>query len=403
MLTRAARYASVRLGTVVVIVVVVQLALCGIGKAQPYQQQPPTAIDISQSDDIDRRPFLEYVRQQGQSPIEYVVNKFTRHDVVLLGEMHEVRENCELISALIEPLYRRAGVTCLVTEFLKHKDTALANKLVTAKQYDQELALRLFRDLPQPAWGFKEYMDIIRAIWTVNSKLPPEATRFRIVGMDMEWDASDLFRDSPKASAARRAVGQRRDPYMAKVVVDEVLTKSSKALIHAGYMHTLTFDRMGGILYQKYSDRVFQICLHHRHSGLEAAGGKRTKPVIVGFIEELMSRNGDKPVGFDVVHSPFAHLRDRNSFLFTLKGGRLSFSDIAQGYIFLKPLNKLRKITWVKGFVDKSNFERCRVIAEKRGWIALAKKHGILSHSEADTPEGLNKLFEWLFSFRLRA
>jgi hypothetical protein len=155
---------------------------------------------------------------------------------------------------------------------------------------------------------------------------------------------------------------------------------------------------MGGILYQKYGDRVFQICLHQRHPGLQMGGGKRTKPAIVEFIEELMKSNGDKPVGFDIVDSPFARLRDGKSFLFTLKGGKLTFSDIAQGYIFLKPLKKLHKITWATGFVDKSNFERCRVVAERRGWIAVAKKHGGLGDNEADTPEGLNKLFKWLFS-----
>jgi len=83
MWTYAIKHMSVRLTAVIMIVVLVQLALCGICKAEPSKGQRPAAIDVSTSDDIDRRPFLDYVRQRGQLPIEYVVSKFTKHDVVL--------------------------------------------------------------------------------------------------------------------------------------------------------------------------------------------------------------------------------------------------------------------------------------------------------------------------------
>ena len=58
------------------------------------------------------------------------------------------------------------------------------------------------------------------------------------------------------------------------------------------------------------------------------------------------------------------------------------FSDIAQGYIFLKPLAELSKIGWVKGFIDESNFEKVKAIALKRGWI---------KPEECNTPEQLDK------------
>jgi hypothetical protein len=64
------------------------------------------------------------------------------------------------------------------------------------------------------------------------------------------------------------------------------------------------------------------------------------------------------------------------------------FSDIAQGYVFLKPLAKLSKITWINGFIDDSNFEKVKAIALKRKWI----KPG-----ECNTPEQLDRKFKLLF------
>jgi hypothetical protein len=363
--------------------------------------------------DANYSPYLVYLKQNANPPVQYVVDKFKDHDVVILGEMHEVRENCKLISSLIDPLYHRAGVRCLATEFLKHKNTALANKLVTAQEYDQNLTLQLYRDLPQPAWGFKEYLDILKAIWKVNSKLGPQAQKFKILGLDSDWDAYALFCGSQNAQTATKRVVEKRDPYMAEVVINEVLKKSEKAIVHTGYNHSFTRyqlpkvingkltgtlpPRLGHILHKRYGGRIFQICLHQQHFGTEVlTGGKPTsKPVLIGFMEDLLRKNQNKPIGFDIENSPFANLRDRKSYYFAFQN-EVVFSDIAQGYIFLKPIRKLRKMTWVKGFIDQSNFERAKAIAQKRGWIAMFEKRGILKPGQCDTPEGLDKLFKLL-------
>jgi hypothetical protein len=183
-----------------------------------------------------------------------------------------------------------------------------------------------------------------------------------------------------------------------------VLEKGGKVLVQVGYMHSFTryrlyktAPRFGYILNQRYGDRVFQVCLHQMHFGPEVVTGGRPKsrPVIMGFMEKLLNKNGNKAVGFDIDGSPFANLRDRKSMYFALQEDMV-FSDIAQGYIFLKPIRKLGRMTWVKGFVDESNFERVRAIAKKRRWIEIAEKRGFIKSGECDTPEGLDKLMKLL-------
>ncbi len=390
---------SIFLAIIISLAIFAQLSICRICRAKEHQEQSATQLDVSKIKDADYSPYLVYLKQHAKSPVEYVLDKFKDHDVVILGEMHEVRENCKLISRLIALLYHKAGVRYLATEFLKHKNTVLANKLVTAQEYDQSLAIQLYRDLAQPMWGFKEYMDILKTIWTVNSKLDPQEQKFKIIGLDSDWEAYDLFCGSEKSQIEVKKIIEKRDSYMANAVINEVIKKSEKAIVHTGYNHSFTKyqlpkvinnklkgtlpPRFGRILYNQYGGQIFQICLHTNHFGIEVlTGGKPTsKPILTDFIEDLLRRNWNKPVGFDIENSPFANLRDRKSYYFAFQK-KVVFSDIAQGYIFLKPLAKLSKIRWVNGFIDESNFEKVRAIALKRGWI---------KPQECNTPEQLDK------------
>jgi hypothetical protein len=135
--------------------------------------------------------------------------------------------------------------------------------------------------------------------------------------------------------------------------------------------------------------------LHQPHFGPEVLTGSppTSKIFIIDFLERIMMKNGNRPIGFDVDNSPFANLRDRKSLYFASHKEEV-FSDIAQGYIFIKPIGKLGKMIWVKGFIDKSNFGRAKAIAEKRGWIAMFEKGGLVKHGECNSPKGLDRLFK---------
>lgn len=371
----------------------------GLTLAEPQIQNnepnQPHPIEVNDIKEANYSPYLSYLKEYSKTPVEYVVGKFKDHDIVILGEMHEQKENLELVRDLIEPLYHEAGVKCFAMETLKSKNIALVNRLVTSVEYDQQLALRIFRDQGWPTWGFKEYMDVIKAIWELNNKLPSKAQKVKVVPLSSDWDAYDIV-----SGAWTEADEKAHDNHMAQILSSEVLEEGEKALVLIGYNHSFTHykqprvkdgklvgeshARFGCILYKKYGDRIFQICLHLRQSKLTKSSELCT---LVGFIETMLSLNGNQPVGFDIENSPFAQLRDRDNYYFAYQKDVL-FSDIAQGYIFLKPLNKLSRVTWVNGFIDESNFERAKTIALKRGWI---------KPQECKTPQELDEKFAVLF------
>jgi hypothetical protein len=262
-------------------------------------------------------PFAAYLEQHGQPPIDYVVSAFRDHDIVILGEMHEVPENLAFIAGLIEPLYRRAKVRCLATEFLRSRNTAPANQILSAPEYDEAAVVDLYRDFAW-VWGCREYMDVFHAIWTLNHSLPPGAPRFRVIGLDGDIEEYDVQQAPEERRAALREQLMARDAYMAEVFAKEVTAGTGKVLLHTGYMHSFTHyrlpvveagklvrelePRLGGLLARRYGTRVFQICLHQWHFGPEIfTGGQPSgREPLDGLLETALAATGKRVVGFDV-------------------------------------------------------------------------------------------------------
>jgi hypothetical protein len=363
-------------------------------RGAPGQAQPRPA-DVASLKPADTARFADYIRKNGKAPGDYILEKFTDHDVVMLGEMHEIKEYLRLYADLIEPSYHEAGVRVLAIEILKSKHNERLKELVTADTYDREGVLDVFRDEFRGTWGFKEYVDLVEAVWRLNSTLPPDAEKFIVVGLSADVD---ILR--PESID-----GQANEQNAADVIAREVLDAGKKALVPIGYNHTflayrqsapkggpsgLFYPRFGFILYEKYGDRVFQVCLHqdHPYGGASAARQRGLRPVLGGLAERAFKAAGGRPVGFDVVGSPFANLRDGRSYYFAGRS-EVVFSDIARGYVIIKPVKELdKRCTWVDGFIADVNFAKARAFALERGWI---------KPNQCKTPAELDARFKMIF------
>jgi len=359
-------------------------------------RKPKGGRDVAGMGDEDVNQFAEYIRAYGAAPVDYIVGKFEDHDVVLIGEMHEIEEYLRFYADLLGPLYHKAGVRVLGMEVLKSKHNERLRELVTAAEFDREGVLDIFRDEFHGTWGFREYVDLVEAAWRLNSALPETAEPFVVVGLsaDITYPAEGGF-DVEKV-----------DAHGAAVVAETALESGRKALVQIGYNHTFLEyrqvlvengerkgempPRMGCRLYEKYGDRVFQVCLHHDHVDALAMrrGRQGWRGVLGGLVERAFKAAGGKPVGFDVAGSPFADLRDRRSYYFAWQPAAV-FEDIAKGYVIIKPFGRLdRKMTWIDGFITDVNFARAR---------AFALDRGLIKPDECRTPDELDRLFKRAF------
>ena len=353
------------------------MGLCRAAETQAGKAGAVAPRDVSALGERDYALSAGYLKKNGRPPIDYVVEKFKDHDLVILGEMHEIKEYCAFVSGLVEPLYRKAGVRVIAMESLNSKNNDALNRLASAGEYDRKLVVSLFRDFGDGIWGFKEYMDIPMAVWQLNRALPADAEKMRLIGLNSEWTTQSID-DAAKLTAV--------EEHMVDQAAAEILENGKKGLVQIGYNHSFVkyrqlmltkggarefFPRFAYLLYQRYGDRVFQVCLHEPHfkAGAEALKQQTLRDPLGGLVEKAYVLAGGKPLGFDVDGSPFANLRDREDYFFDGQDN-VVFSDLAEGYVILKPFADLdKKMTWVGGFISDGNFARARAFALARGWV----------------------------------
>jgi|GEM_PF-1250351 len=303
--------------------------------------------------------YLQFLKQNEQSPEKYIASKFNKHDIVIVGEVHQKKEYCELISNVIG----LAKINYFATEFVKSSNSEKINQIVTAKEFDRNKAIDIFRDYTWPIWGFEEYLNIIQTIWKVNSTIKDSKNKVRIIGLDSEWSQYDNMCAEKKSADVLFKQNKEREENMIKVV-KEKYTEGSKILVHIGFAHTLynLKSRFAAELNSDYKGKVFQICLHQQFEG---AASRMT---ISKDIEKVMEANNNTPIGFDVENSPFSKITDPSCFYFNIPQHK-SLKDIAMGYVFMKPYSQLSIVTWIPGFINDSNFEKAKCVSQKMRFV----------------------------------
>lgn len=317
----------------------------------------------------DAQRLAAYLNEHGATPEQYITGKFQRYDIVLLGEEHRVKHNLQLAHRLI-PLLYQAGVYNFGMEFGASEDQAALDALVTGERYDESVARRLMFNY-NVGWVFKEYMDIYRLAWAFNRSLPAGARKFRILNLSyrFNWDG---FNGVATPDNMRRVFPQGdTERYRVELIRREILSKGDKILILTGTGHAYTRytlpvndylsegfyrleDRsMGNLLYQLAPGNVFNILLH-RPFYSQAGGPDDLVQPAGGALEQVMAQRRNAPVGFDLVDTPLGELRDDSYFAIGHPDFRLH--DLADGYVFVKPLRAAEGCTIDEAFLTEENW-----------------------------------------------
>jgi uncharacterized iron-regulated protein len=322
----------------------------------PDWVQSDKALKVSQIPEDDYTYLADWLDENAKSPEEYVIGLFKRHQVVILGEFHNVKEHKDFVIKLVHRLYHEAGVRCIGWEFSRHTDNKQLDKLVMAPEFNREAALEFARNQLGHEWNSKEHWDFIEAVWRFNRSLKPGQEKMRFIGLDKDIDFVRLMtimktkgEDSEECQEVI-AEAIKRDNVMAEQVGKEIVEKRKKGLIFVGRCHDFThyefppevnFGRpiMGNLLYKKYGDRVFQVWL--------ASGW-------LPPFERVMKLRRHKPSGFDLYASPFANILSPPGW----DAPEVSLSKIARGYVYFGPRGKLHKNTPIKGFVTDKMFQQ---------------------------------------------
>jgi hypothetical protein len=362
---------------------------------EAWGTQPLAAARSSSTVELDK--LVAYANGHRQDPVEYVVQKFQTHDIIFLGEFHFIKHDAEFVQRLMPALYAE-GVYNLGIEFACHGDQQLVDQLLTAPSYDEDLARRImFRNYV--LGGYKEYLDLYRAAWSLNTHLAPGKPRFRIVALNARADWSQLTTPNQDRSEMRKVWSEGySDPVMGRVILTEFVGKGQKALIYMGAHHAQTrYDerpprarfalpaRAGHIVYEKIRDRAFTIRLH---GPWPQRNGPGYALPVAGVIDAVFSHAHAYPTGFDTRGTPFGLLADREC-RYAQGRDRFVLQDLCDGYIFQKPLSEYEMMTVDQTFIHAGNLreaiaqlpdpeerKKCHTVADVQALIREQAEYG---------------------------
>lgn len=319
-----------------------------------------------------------YLLSRGKAPLDYVLGKLEDHDIVLLGEMHYIRQQVEFYHRLI-PLLPEHGITLFATEFGRREDQALIDELLGKKEFDVALAKRIM--LHQEAfWGYREYLDIYRLIWEQNRKNSPDR-QIRCIGLNDPYNwrlYNKICREQKRKPNAEEvkviwkdcdeknwlyALNKYHVPGETKVLGimglhhaftsyhEPDYTEEDGRRVFAGFKQV----RFGNHVYEEYGDGVCNICFYDPWEGREvdapsqAPGG--------GIIEEIVSPHFSE-LAFDLKGSPVGELFDESVYSLGYEDFRLK--DIADGMIYTCRFSEFKNVTAIPDFIDADNLQEFR-------------------------------------------
>jgi hypothetical protein len=324
---------------------------------------------------VENRPqtttdaMVSWLSQNGHSPADYVVSSFKDHDIVFLGEYHRVKHDPMFVQSLIPELYDN-GIYTLGMEFACAVDQDRIDRLIKAPRYNETLAIDILRN-QYYYWAYREYADIFRAAWKLNSKLSENAPRFRIVGLNIYTDYVKENCGTPEERKKETKTHALGDRTMAETIKREILTKGGKALIYCGSHHAFTryhqlwsaprgwqpsgldaelnakekedywyHIRTGNYILDEIGNRTMTIRLHGAWS---SADHENYILPCKGTLDKVAIAY-DKPVAFDIRGSPFEDLGDPDCD-YALSYDNLTLFDLYDGYIILSPITEFEPVT----------------------------------------------------------
>jgi hypothetical protein len=316
---------------------------------------------------IHSNPTNEHVfLSEAHSPREYLLEKFKKHDVVLLGEDHAIKQNLDFVVSLIPDLYE-AGIYQLGMEFGASEHQEALDRLTTGEAYDEQLA----RDMMyfyNVGWAYSEYIHMPRVVWEFNRSLPEGARPFRILNISYQFDWQHWDYDDPQSAMAKIFHKGPIDAYRANLIKNEIFdNEGEKLLALVGTIHAITHytapgsepitdesqlpDLLGVILYHHYPERVFSVWLH---SPTTNGKGQLQQPA-GGRLGQLMRENDFQPIGIDLVGTELGTLEDDN--MLSRGAPNFTLSDFVQGYIFLNPINAMTGCTYEAEFFEGRSWD----------------------------------------------
>ena len=296
----------------------------------------------------DTLAFVNYLRQHGVEPKDFLLEALTTHPLVVYGELHRRKVSWDfLTNVLYDPRFIEKTGTIFV-ELPSYQQSEF-DKFYASKELDTEILLEIMRSEQIYGWWDRGEYEFLINIWKLNQTLPNDK-KIKVIATDeqLPYKLINTVEDYKKCEESLID----RNTNMANVVEQTIKTKTDKrnSLFIVGYGHAYKSHVPGGAsaargqepaltagaqLVQRLSGKDVFIVLQHVPMG--------TNSGIFGFIRQglfdaMFEKTGNNPTAFRLTDSPFGAEPFDADYQMSFDSRVGNFADNFDGYIFLNPL-----------------------------------------------------------------
>lgn len=167
-------------------------------------------------------------------PIASIVNAFSDHTIVALGDAHGNIQSNDLRMHLIQDPAFQAAARDIVVEFGNSRYQEIIDRFEAGENVPEIELRKVWQDTAQanPVWDVPVYEQFYRAVRQVNQSLPPSRRLHVILGdVPIDWKRIKTLDDFRRQ--------QRSDAVTVDIIRREVLAKGHRALLLFGEFHLL--------------------------------------------------------------------------------------------------------------------------------------------------------------------
>ena len=295
--------------------------------------------------------LVEYLRNTGQPPQEFLLDAVASHRIVVYGELHRRKSSWDLWKQVVSDPRFAQRVGTLFLELSSDRQADM-DEFFRVSELDGERILEIFRSVQVNGWYDRGMYEFLMALWERNHALP-ERERIRVVLVD-EPRPFGSFRTAADLEAHFDSIPDR-NVQMARIVAETVqhdtssrnsvfivgvahAYKSAVPGIAVGGRHSQPAPSAAAQLVSIFSDAdVFTI---FPHLPILSNNGTVYGRPRHGAFDRAFARLGNRPVAFDLRKSPLADEPFDGIYEITYAEHVGSYGENYDAYLFLEPLEE---------------------------------------------------------------
>ncbi len=307
-------------------------------------------IKVLQHTRCTSNELLNYLDKRGETPEQYIVNKLTKHKLVIYGELHRRKASWALMNRVAESRKFQKEVGTVFMELSSDKQSLL-DAFFLSDTLNSDIILTIFRNIQVNGWYDKGMYEYLMKLWEINHNLPKKK-KIRVIAVD-EPRPFDSFQTYDELKKHFQNTLERNDQ-MAKIILETINAAKDKRnylfIVGMGHAYKSTLNdiaigsqankmrpTVASQLNNTLSDNeVFTIM---QHVPIGNNHGIIFGEVRNGIFDKAFFSYGNKPVAFDLEDSPFGKEPFDALYEVSYNKNIRNYEDNYDGYIFLGSLD----------------------------------------------------------------